>query len=167
MNENKASVVTEVQETTEKTPPRLQKLPLDTKRTAIYCQEEAVEGLHQSYIKVHGLCRLPRAHRSLPEAVVAEVTHNKDCRENSKHYHNNECLENAKSCRHTVCLEKLNGYLDNNKPFRHCQKGQYMLVRLPPHCSVRWKRHMDYESSFRRHHSKEGRREKLMKVRFS
>ena len=165
MIENKTSQVT----TTEKTPPRLQKLPLDTERTAIYCQEEGVEGLHQSYIKVHGLCRLPRAHkhrhRSISEEENAKHRHNKDCHTNAMNHHSKECIENAKPCHDTVCLEKCHGSLD--KPFQHCQKGQYMLVRLPPHCSVRWKRHMDYESRFRRHHSQECRREKLMEVRFS
>ena len=180
---NQTSEDTEVWVTVEKAPPShtLQKRPLHTKRDAIYCQEVGVEGLHQSYIKVHGLCRLPRAHkcpknctenvqhchRSLSEEENAEHRHNKDCLKKAQDYHSKECIENAKHCHDTVCLEKCHRSLDRIKPFQHCQKGQYMLVRLPPHCKVRWKHHTGYQDKFRRYHSTESWLEQIMKVRFN
>jgi hypothetical protein len=57
--------------------------------------------------------------------------------------------------------------LDCIKKLQHCQKGQYMLIRLPPHCSVTWKHHADYQTSFRRYHSKESWMEKIVQVCYS
>jgi hypothetical protein len=42
-----------------------------------------------------------------------------------------------------------------------------MLVRLPPHCKVRWKHYADYQDKFRRYHSEESWMEKIKKVRFN
>ncbi|KAF8241333.1 hypothetical protein K440DRAFT_629597 [Wilcoxina mikolae CBS 423.85] len=93
----------------------------------VYCEEEGMESLPQSLMKVHGLCRLPRAHAS----AKCEV-----------------CSVN------TVAPEAPTG-------LQHCQKGQYTLVRIPPHCTVNWKRRDDFHQEITTYHSKDGHRERL------
>ncbi|KAF8534892.1 hypothetical protein BDD12DRAFT_809002 [Trichophaea hybrida] len=48
--------------------------------------------------------------------------------------------------------------------FRNCQKGQYMLVRIPPHCSVKWKHRSYFNLEFTRHHETDTWKDDIMKV---
>jgi hypothetical protein len=105
--------------------------------TPIYCKEEGLEGLQQRYIKVHGLCRLPRAH-----ANAHDLSPEKD----------RKCCD----CKRNLHAESPEGAPISN-PLRHCQKGQYMLVRIPPHCKVRWRGREGFHDNLRRFHSKERR----------
>jgi len=101
------------------------------KLTAMYCKEEGLEGLQQCYINVHGLCRLPRTH------VLGSESEDGKCN-SCKHRQHAACPEEAPSTK-----------------LLHCQKGQYMLVRLPPHCKVRWKGSERFHKDLRRFHSPE------------
>ena len=116
---------------------------------AVYCQEEGVEGLHQSYINIHGLCRLPRAHADSDEKQKCET------REDS----NSGKKQGCKKCRKPEFKEDPEVAFKDK--FQHCQKGQYMLVRVPPHCNVNWQHGKDFNKKFRRYHSQESRREKV------
>lgn len=128
--------------TTSETDQGLDKTKIDGME-AVYCQEEGVEGLHQSYIKVHGLCRLPRAH-----AKESEVIDGKTCNRCHKSRSQEGPEEAPQDC------------------YRYCQKGQYMLVRVPPHCNVKWKNRDKHQKKFRRYHSQNSRIEKSQMVRF-
>jgi hypothetical protein len=112
----------------------------------IYCQEEGVEGLHQSYINVHGLCRLPRVH-----AYGTTVDGNGNICTRCKNTRLDECPEDAPA----------------GLQLRHCQKGQYMLVRIPPHCKVDWKDRKYFHERVRRYHAKDTRMERFKMVGFS
>ncbi|KAF8247175.1 hypothetical protein K440DRAFT_601480, partial [Wilcoxina mikolae CBS 423.85] len=114
----------------------------DPRLKAVYCQEEGVEGLHQSYINVHGLCRLPRAHAD-GSSLKGNIC---DCCEKTRL---DECPEKS--------LHK------KEMGLQHCQKGQYMLVRIPPHCSVKWNRREDFHETIKRHHAKDTRLERFNK----
>ncbi|KAI5786861.1 hypothetical protein FPQ18DRAFT_74871 [Pyronema domesticum] len=91
----------------------------------IYC-EEGLEILHQRYIRIHGLCFLPRGN----------------------------CIARPGEDRCTNCHRTLNGNPlaeeegNSVEPLK-CQAGQYMMVRLPPNCQVEWKKHQDAKFHFR------------------
>ena len=99
--------------------------------TAMYCKEEGLEGLQQRYIKVHGFCRLPRAHAG--ESTTVERKCNR-CK----------CSRDANCPEEALKRDRL----------QHCQKGQYMLVRLPPHCKVKWNHRDLFHDVLTRFHAK-------------
>lgn len=114
----------------------------------IYC-EEGLEILHQRYIRIHGLCFLPRGN----------------------------CIARPGEDRCTNCHRTLNGNPlaeeegNSVEPLK-CQAGQYMMVRLPPNCQVEWKKHQDAKFHFRgspnhrKYYSRFSSFEKLIRVSF-
>jgi len=123
----------------------------------MYCKEEGLEGLQQCYINVHGLCRLPRAH------VQGSNSKGGKCSDCGYPWHA-EYPEDASlsikddgkcnSCNRSRYAEGLEE-APSTKKLQHCQKGQYMLVRLPPHCKVKWKGREPFHKDLRRFHSPE------------
>jgi hypothetical protein len=91
----------------------------------IYC-EGGLETLQQRYIRIHGLCFLPRG-------TCSGTSDDGD----------------ASRCKN--CKRKMPPGDPENQPVKPkldpkleglgCQVGQYMMVRLPPNCQVQWKDH--------------------------
>jgi hypothetical protein len=114
----------------------------------IYC-EEGLEILQQRYIRIHGLCFLPRGN------CLAVL--DKD-----------RCL----NCYHTLNDDHVVEEEGNSVEPLKCQVGQYMIVRLPPNCQVQWKKHQDATFHFReppnqwKYHSRDSSLEKLIRVSF-
>jgi hypothetical protein len=145
-------------------PSEKEKTPTDDNQTqrpltAMYCKEEGLEGLQQRYIKVHGFCRLPRAH------AHGSGTGKEKCN-CYRHARSGTGLEEDGKC--NCCnLSRLADCPEEalrKKQLLHCQKGQYMLVRLPPHCKVKWNDRDRFHDELTRFHAKQ--RLGLIEVRF-
>jgi len=119
--------------------------------TAMHCKEEGLEGLQQRYIKVHGFCQLPRAHAD----GSGPGKENCNC---YRHAGSSTPSNEAGKCNHCN-LSRLADCPEEEalrkKPPRHCQKGQYMLVRLPPHCKVKWSDGDHFHDELTRFHTKQ------------
>lgn len=72
-----------------------------------------------------------------------------------QHYINVHGLCRLPRARCDTCSER-SGPLNEPVVDKHphlCQKGQYMLVRIPPHCKVKWKNRHKFGDEFTKYHS--------------
>jgi len=126
----------------------LQRCYQESTKTPVYCEEEGLEAHQQRYINVHGQCRLPRAHAEQKDSYACDVPINKHL----------ERKDSEQFPQHPHGPKQL-------REFRNCQKSQYVLVRIPPHCSVKWTHRSYFNSEFARHHEKYTWKENRTKVR--
>ncbi|KAF8541790.1 hypothetical protein BDD12DRAFT_878000 [Trichophaea hybrida] len=124
----------------------LQRCDPDSTKTLVYCEEEGLEALQQRYIAVHGLCRLPRAHAEHKDSYACDVP-----------------MSNHLERKHSELFPQHPRGPKQLQEFRNCQKGQYMLVRIPPHCSVKWKHRSYFNLEFTRHHETDTWKDDIMK----
>ncbi|CCX32016.1 Similar to predicted protein [Chaetomium globosum CBS 148.51]; acc. no. XP_001223087 [Pyronema omphalodes CBS 100304] len=130
---------------------KLEPITMDKINHHIYC-EEALENIQQRYIRIHGLCYLPRGkcaaqptsafpssspgHPSTTEGKKkkrCDTCNRKISKPKPKSQKSNEDSEPIKS------QDVEEGTPNHNPKNLGCQVGQYMMVRIPAACEVTWK----------------------------
>jgi hypothetical protein len=120
-----------------------------------YCEFEDLETLQRRYIRIHGLCYLPRGNCSSSRNEEGDKARCSACGHRFIEYTPDDIEDQASP------IEREDIEFRNNLK---CQVGQYTIIRLPPDCKLNWKNHNRFRPwpNKRKYHSRESASKSLI-----
>jgi hypothetical protein len=159
--------------------PKLEPITMDKINRHIYW-EESLEDIQQRYIRIHGLCYLPRG-KCASQPTSASPSGSPDPPSTTGGKKKKRCdtcnriisKPKPKSQKSNEDSEPINsrdveeGTPNHNPKNLGCQVGQYMMVRIPPTCEVAWKNMDVFRSkpNQRKYHARKSTMERIKNVR--